>query len=638
MWIDAWVARLGPAYIWWMMVVTRLCGLIGGALVVYYVRLTLELSETLQFHWNIAAAAVVLLAVSATVLLAMWETRRLRAVLRLLHLGRSFPEELGREAGREAVVFPIRHHLREGFVVPLCCLPPVYIYLTWVAHAPINMLVHITIAASMGIATAVSMTYFVIERLMYPVVRHLMNYGVVVDYKNLPTSRLHNRLLFSFTLTIVITALMIATLATQKAGNLVNSPDDLDQVVHSLRMETIAITACAIITALILSTFLARSVSTPVLEMVRAMRHVEAGYLKERISAISTNEIGMLGRSFNRMVERLAENQSTIKELNANLERKVRERTRQLKLAQDRLVHSEKMTSLGELVAGIAHEINNSINAVYNGIIPLREQIEELQEETNKALSSLPPKSLGHDDQPIFTQLDESFEIVNELAEIVERGAKRAAGIVTDLKKFGHPGEGRRSLFDVHEGLKIALNLLSNKLKNRIQVSQNFCDDGRIVCTGTQLVQVFLNVLDNAQQAIEDRGEIFINTQRLGEQIVIRIRDSGSGISEDIKSRIFDPFFTTKQVGVGTGLGLSISYGIIKGHGGEVEIDSPPAGEDHGTEFVITLPVEAEESQDDSDRSPAAADDGVQPVSVVDSTRVDSEAANERARDDGMTA
>ncbi len=594
--LQQWVTRLGPAYIVWMLIATRLCGLIGGVLVVYYVRLTCELTGRLGFHWQIAGATVVLGCVTLTVFVGLWETRRLRAVMRLLRLGHPFPAELGREAGREAVVFPIRHHLREAALTLLFCLPPVYVHLTWAADAPRAVLIHITIATAMGVAVAVSVAYFVIERLMHPVVRHLMDYGVVVDYEKLPTSRIYKQLLFSFFLTILTTAVMITSLATQKASKLVNCPGELDQVVRGLRVETIAISGCAVLMALVLSTFLAKSVSIPVQDMVRAMRRVEAGSLTERITAISTNEIGMLGRSFNRMVERLEENQTLIQELNATLERKVRERTRELKLAQDRLVHSEKMTSLGELVAGIAHEINNSVNAVYNGIIPLREKIEKLQQEMCPAPHAT---AAGHSaaEMPL-SQADEvrdAFSFVHDLAEVVESGAKRAASIVSDLKKFGHPGEDRRSMFDVHEGLQIGLNLLHNKMKNRVQVQRDFCEDGKILCSGTQLTQVFLNVLDNAQQAISDKGSVHISTRRTADQMVIRIRDTGIGIPEDVRGRIFDPFFTTKEVGVGTGLGLSISYGIVKGHGGSIEISSPPPGHEHGTEFTITLPVAADE-------------------------------------------
>jgi len=630
--LQRWVTRLGPAYIVWMMIATRLCGLIGGVLVVYYVGLTCELTGRLGFHWQIAGATVVLGCVTLTVFVGLWETRRLRAVMRLLHLGHPFPAELGREAGREAVVFPIRHHLREAPLTLLFCLPPVYVHLRWAADAPATVLIHITIATFMGVAAAVSIAYFVIERLMHPVVRHLMDYGVVVDYENLPSSRLFKQLLFSFALTVLITALMITTLATQKASKLVDRPGEVDQVVRSLRIETIAISACAVLMALILSTFLAKSVSIPVQDMVRAMRCAEAGSLTERITAISTNEIGMLGRSFNRMVERLEQNQAVIQDLNTTLERKVRERTHDLKLAQDRLVHSEKMTSLGELVAGIAHEINNSVNAVYNGIIPLRERIEKLEQELCPAIDRS-AQERGAADGTASAQGDirEAFSFVHDLAEVVENGAKRAASIVSDLKMFGHPGEERRAMFDVHEGLKIALNLLHNKMKNRVQVERDFCEDGKILCSGTQLTQVFLNVLDNAQQAISGNGNVYISTAKNADRMVIRVRDTGAGIPEDIQTRIFDPFFTTKEVGVGTGLGLSISYGIVKGHGGLIEISSPPPGQERGTEFTITLPVAAGE-RTVGDASTRPSGDRAHVGKASERTQVVSDSAGARAR------
>ena len=594
--LQRWVARLGPRYIVWMLIATRACGLIGGALVVYYVRLTSNLSGSLQSHWNIAATAVVLLALTLTVLQGLCETRKLRAVMRLLYLGHPFPPELGSQAGREAVVFPTRHHLREAILVPLCCLPPVYVYLSVMAQAPLSLLVHITIATFMGVAAAVSVAYTAIQRLMYPVARHLLDYGVVVDYERLPTGRLQNQLLFSFILTVVLTAVMIATLATQKASNLVRFPGELNQVVRDLRIETIAISACAVLMALVLSTLLAKSVSIPVQDMVRAMRRVEAGDLTERITAISTNEIGMLGRSFNRMIERLEENQNVIQELNANLERRVRERTQELKLAHERLLHTEKMTSLGELAAGIAHEINNSINAVYNGIIPLRERIGTLERDLCAGLTVTAGGSAsGATSIAAAEKLQAAFVFMSDLAKVVESGAKRAAGIVTDLRKFGHPGEGQRSACDVHEGLNTALNLLSNKTKNRVEIERDFCANGNIVCSGTQLTQVFLNLLDNAQQAITGKGWIHIGTRRTAEHLIIRIRDNGTGIPLDIRSRIFDPFFTTKKVGVGTGLGLSISYGIVKSHGGSIDVSSPPVDQEAGTEFTVTLPVTAKE-------------------------------------------
>jgi signal transduction histidine kinase len=503
--------------------------------------------------------------------------------MRLLHLGRPFPAALGREAGREAVTFPLRHHLREAALVPLVCLPPVYVYLTWAADAPLQVLAHITIATTLGVATAVSIAYLVIERLMRPVARRLTNFGVEVDYENLPANRLHQRLVYFFTLTTIITAVMIVALATHQVRRLARFPGDVDRVVRNLRVEAAAVTFCAVMGALAIWWPLARSVRARMRAMDRTMRDVGAGCLKQRVAATSRDELGMLGRGFNRMVGRLEEDRRANSELNAGLRGDVHELRTELELAKERLIHAEKMSALGELAVGIAHEINNSIHAACNGIVPLRERLEELR------ATGVRPSKPG---QEAVRELRESFESINELAEIVERGAKRAAGIVNDLKHFAHPGEGRLETFDVNDGLRTALSLLSHKLTNRVTVRQTYCADGRLMCRGPQLVQVFLNLLDNAQQAIPGSGEIRITTERIGRRLLIRVQDSGDGVPKDVRGRIFDAFFTTKRVGVGTGLGLSISYGIVKGHGGMIEVASPPPGGERGSEFTVTLPLE----------------------------------------------
>ncbi|MCP4246351.1 MAG: response regulator [bacterium] len=1029
------VSKLGPKYIVWMMIATRLGGLFGGAAVVYYVRLTLTLSGDLQLHFNFIASAVVLVAVTFTVLLGLIGTRKLRKVMGLLHRGIPFPAEMGSQAGREAVTFPVKHHFREAVVVPLVCLPPMYIYLPWAAGAPATVLLHITIAAMLGVSCALSTTYFVIERLMHPVVRHLTDYGVVIEYENLPTGRLQSRLIFVFTLIIVVTAVMIAALANQKVADLANFPGRLNEVIASMRTQTIIISACAVLMAVVLATLLAKSVAARVQDMVQVMRRVEMGHLDERITAISTDEIGMVGRSFNKMIARLEENQAVIRDLNTTLERKVAERTDQLakskerlqesyeqlqahdklkteffsnishelrtpltlilapvdnllegnlgdldsrqrrtleivkrntvrllnlindlldfaklearkaevnlgpadinvmidelvssasllavergihlsfepdadiptvmldaekiekvvinlvsnalkftaadgrvaiatamkdghllisvadtgigisekdqekiyerfvqidgstsrryegtglglplakefvelhggrisleskigagarfvvsipvepapcsapgedldtkqptrptnysallattesetlpvaetkadrddkilivddsadmlailrtvlepdylileagsgedglrcaveqhpdiiisdvmmpgmdgyefctriredpntertgfimltakaelamkiegfehgaddyltkpfnpeelrarvrsllkvrrldrqlqerndalettleelKRTQNHLVQSEKMSSLGQLAAGIAHEINNSINAVYNGILPLREEIEAIEAGVSEA-TGRPGAQAAAAAEPALDEVRESFSVVSELVEVIERGAKRTTDIVTDLKNFAHPGKGERSIFDVHEGIDLAVNLLSNRTKNRVEVHRNYCADGRLFCSGTQLSQVFLNLIDNAQQAIDGRGNIHIATERTAEQMIMRIRDDGVGLPESIRGQIFDPFFTTKKIGVGTGLGLAISYGIVKGHGGEIEVVSPPGGCERGTEFIVSLPVTAPRSTGSSGAEQSAA-------------------------------
>jgi len=159
---------------------------------------------------------------------------------------------------------------------------------------------------------------------------------------------------------------------------------------------------------------------------------------------------------------------------------------------------------------------------------------------------------------------------------------------VKGLRHFSRLDEGALKLADVHEGLDSTLLLLKNKTKNYIEIIRQYDKSiGKIECFPGQLNQVFMNILSNAVQAIEDKGKIYINTQREGDNIEIRVRDTGQGIPNHLKERIFEPFFTTKDVGKGTGLGLSISYGIIERHNGRIIVESEP---EKGTEFMISLP------------------------------------------------
>ena len=262
-------------------------------------------------------------------------------------------------------------------------------------------------------------------------------------------------------------------------------------------------------------------------------------------------------------------------ERNGALEKTLQE----LRATQTQLVHSEKMNSLGQLVAGLAHEINNAVNAVYNGILPLRQRMERLR---NLLQTTVAPQ----DDSPAAEEIRKTFEKISLLANVVEEGASRTARIVSDMKTFSHPGSEAPAAFDLHESLDMCLNLLNHQLKHRVTVDKVYCKNGNITGPRGQLGQVFMNILTNAQQAIGDRGQITIKTERNADKFVVSIRDSGHGIPPEIIHRVFDPFFTTKAPGVGTGLGLSISYGLVANLGGSIECHSEPR---EGTEFVVTL-------------------------------------------------
>lgn len=1022
--------KLGSHYIVAMTLATRLIGSFGGALVLYYVNLTTHLQPEMRRHFDLAGAVLVVFAVSLTVPLALWETPRLRKALwNLLH-GQEVSDELGRRAGREAVTFASRNQLDQAILVPMAAVLPMCIYLRWRFDAPPYVLVQVAIAGFLAISGVLLTTFFLAERWMAPVTRYLLDQGVAIPFDELPQSRLQRRMNVCFGLITVVTALMIGALANQRAKDLISQPADQAATVANLQQHVIYISITAVLLGLTLSTVLSRSIASRVAALVEAMKRVQQGCFTERVHPTGNDEIDILARQFNAMVEQLASNDHTIRDLNVNLESKVARRTRQLsksrrtlkrslaklqeydrlkteffsnishelrtpltmivtpierlldkqraalpahvvsmlemvrsnghrllelinklldfskleaggmrlKLAgldvnqmlgeltaaarplaeqrgirlavsadpdlppfaadqekldiilsnllsnaikftppggtvevetltaddrvwisvsdsgigiseddyeriferfvqvdgsssrefsgtglglaltkelielhggqiyvkseigkgtrfwfdlplaaipestpeatadqpaasdsallrarrtrfadleneqpnrpssepaaaepaqrhgsatilvvddtadvrtllgdilsdeydvvyacdgaegmeatlnrhpdliisdvmmprvdgqefcrrvranpatastpfvlltaraelslkidglncgaddyltkpfeekelkarvrsllklrrlhqdldkrnrelesayrdlaamQGQLIHSEKMSSLGQLVAGLAHEINNSINAVYNGIKPMALNTHRLQ-------GLLAPLLAGQDlpaDPNTRDELENLFRRLFSLANVIENGATRTARIIADLRTFSHPGKAEFDDFDLHESLDMCLNLLFGQIKHRIRVRKEYGVVERIHGPHGHLNQVFMNILNNAQQAMDGDGEIIVSTWQEDDRISVSVRDTGPGISEEIQSRIFDPFFTTKEPGLGTGLGLSVSYGIVKKLGGEIECRS---SEGEGAEFIVTFPRVSESQE-----------------------------------------
>ncbi|RMG22433.1 MAG: GAF domain-containing protein [Bacteroidetes bacterium] len=296
------------------------------------------------------------------------------------------------------------------------------------------------------------------------------------------------------------------------------------------------------------------------------------------------------------------------------LDEKVKARTRQLneknqelanaliklQSTQTQLVESEKMASLGQLTAGIAHEINNPINFISGNIGPLARDIQDIKSLLKKMHELEHSDDLQAAIQAVKAYSEEIdteylFEEIEMLLKGIREGATRTRDIVVGLRNFSRLDEEDFKYADLHEGLDATLMLLNSKLKKGIKVVKNYGQLPKILCLPGKLNQVFMNLLSNAIQAIEARGgqggEICITTTQSKGQAEIRIRDNGTGMPEQVRQRIFEPFFTTKEVGQGTGLGLSISYGIIEKHQGSIEVESE---EGVGTTFIIRIPLEVE--------------------------------------------
>jgi PAS domain S-box-containing protein len=267
-----------------------------------------------------------------------------------------------------------------------------------------------------------------------------------------------------------------------------------------------------------------------------------------------------------------------------------------LQHAQMQLVESEKMASLGQLTAGIAHEINNPINFVSANIEPLKTDFEDIKLLLNKYASLHDSPHLQNElaeINRIREEIDISYleEEISALLNGIEEGATRTKEIVVGLRNFSRLDEIDLKYANINEGLSSTLMLLQNKFKTRITIIKDYGDIPDIECFPGKLNQVFMNILSNAFSAIPGEGTITIRTWQEDKYVKVSIQDTGTGMTEKVKNRIFEPFFTTKDVGEGTGLGLSISYGIIQRHNGKIEVSSKVG---KGSTFVITLPIRLE--------------------------------------------
>ncbi|HEX7450390.1 MAG TPA: ATP-binding protein [Pirellulales bacterium] len=614
--VDRIFQRFGEHHILVMMVTTRFVDLVAGGLTVYYISLMPGFAPDVKRDFFVCSMIVVGIALLLTTLLALGETVCLRRAIKKLRRGERIDERMAEKAGIQAVRFPGRHCLHESLLNPPCMLAPVCIYMRLEHAMPTSTLVQIVVGGALGIIAAILMTFFVAERWMAPIVRFLLARGVAIEFDALPPSRLYARINLCVSMVVVLTTVLIGSLANQRAEDIINNPADQQAAVANLREHTVYITLTAVAVGLVLSRLLATSIASRVRLMVEAMQRVQQGALGERLRPTGTDEVDNLARQFNRMVGRLEHNDHTIRDLNANLEFKVKLRTKQLSFSrrklkrsfaklrrlhqdldkrnreletayrdlssmQGQLIHAEKMSSLGQLVAGLAHEINNSINAVYNGIKPLGAN-------TNRLQGMLQPVLAQQCDPAVREEIEGTFKRLFSLANVIENGATRTARIIADLKTFSHPGKEDFDDFDLHESLDMCLNLLFSQVKHRITLERQYGEVATVHGPHGHLNQVFMNILNNAQQAIDGEGRITITTRQQGDMASVSIRDTGPGIPEEIKHRIFDPFFTTKDPGLGTGLGLSISYGIVSRLGGAIECHSERG---HGTEFVVTFPL-----------------------------------------------
>jgi two-component system NtrC family sensor kinase len=338
----------------------------------------------------------------------------------------------------------------------------------------------------------------------------------------------------------------------------------------------------------------------------------------------STTEAVLLGALRN-LYAALTTMNAQLRETNRGLDARVRERTQalestnealvqerdllaavnfQLGETRSRLMESEKMASIGQLAAGVAHEINNPIGFVNSNLGTLSEYLDDTFAVLD-AYAAVEPL-IARDPQAMAAvraaKSEREIAFVREDAKSLlaesRDGLSRVKNIVQDLKTFSHVDQAEWSRIDVRIGLESTVNIVWSELRQKAELRREFGDTPPVLCNAGQLNQVFMNLLTNAAQAIDGHGLITVRTGAVdgdaGAEVWVEVEDDGCGISPEHQARIFEPFFTTKPVGKGTGLGLSLAWSIVQKHGGRIEIDSAPGS---GTCFRVCLPVDGPAQQ-----------------------------------------
>ncbi|HTJ81147.1 MAG TPA: ATP-binding protein [Polyangiaceae bacterium] len=353
----------------------------------------------------------------------------------------------------------------------------------------------------------------------------------------------------------------------------------------------------------------ARELSRPIGRMTEAAEVVARGELGQAVPPIDgPSEIARLAASVERMRERLAGTIAELEDERATLESKVDARTSELKKAlrelgeaQAALVHGERLATIGELVAGVAHEINNPLNAVAGSAEPLEQVVVDVRamlDAYRAAEVDLPAARRKElDALRKKLDLDASLDDLVGISSVVKRATERTVRIVQNLRNFARV-TGEAVPTDLHAGLEETLVLLGPRLRQScIQLTKTYGELPPVTCRAGEINQVFMNLLVNAIQALETSTaedgvkELRIMTRTHAGMAEIAIIDNGPGVPQDLRERIFDPFFTTKPRGQGTGLGLSISSDIVRKHGGTLNVERPDAG---GAKMVVRLPLAAE--------------------------------------------
>ena len=333
-----------------------------------------------------------------------------------------------------------------------------------------------------------------------------------------------------------------------------------------------------------------QSLSRRLQGLTQATQQLAQGDLSIRISSESQDEIGILANSFNTMAEQLTVRDQQLAQQVEQLKCVLQE----LHQTQSQMVQNEKMSALGQMVAGVAHEINNPINFVCGNLWPLQRHFQDLLKliKTYQIEYPQPTDTVLAMEEEIY--LDFILEDSSKLLDSMNIGAQRVRDIVRSLRNYSRLDEAAIKSVDIHEGIESTLLILNHRLSEGVEVIKDYGSLPNVRCSPSQINQVYTNIIVNALDAMFEADcnskQLIITTRTLSSECVqISISDNGVGISDENKIKIFDPFFTTKEIGKGTGLGLGICFKIIQKHHGTIDVKSEVG---KGTEFIITLPTD----------------------------------------------
>ena len=395
----------------------------------------------------------------------------------------------------------------------------------------------------------------------------------------------------------------------------------LVQALRTRRSIVISTNLISIILATLFALYTTKTIASPIKKLTDAAEETtRKANFDLQVTVTTNDEVGILANSFNQLISKVkyllqeqAEAQKKLELANLNLERKVEERTQklakileELQYTQSQLIQKEKMSSLGQLVAGIAHEINNPVNFIHGNLEYTQSYIQDLLKLLILYQTEYPNPTEAIEEEIENVELDFLKEDLPNILSSMQTGSQRIKEIVKSLRTFSRLDEADCKEIDIHEGIESTLMILQNRLKVKpqyceIEVIRNYGELPLVECYAGQLNQVFMNLLVNAIDVLEEQlyktednpfltPQITISTKILNSQrIAIYIADNGLGMTEEVLAKIFNPFYTTKPVGKGTGLGLAISYQVVVDrHHGELNCSSTPG---EGTEFAIEIPV-----------------------------------------------